>query len=259
VIHYHGTPFPEAVWQQVIRGRHCLISFRDKRSIDDAAKYCQSFVLDNGAFSAWRSGKLITNWVPYYKWVEEWSSHPGFDWAAIPDVIGGTEDENRGLVAFALNKYGPFAQNFLVPVWHPHESFVWAESLAHDFRTIAIGGSDKYPLGTKRWWKQIDQLFKSICNEKTKRPICRVHGMRMLDPDVFTRLPLASADSVNGSRNLNRVTTQRTARYKTAVQRARGIIERVEAYNSADRYAPLRVINGHLFGGKDDRRTAAAP
>ena len=36
-----------------------------------AAEVCQSFCLDNGAFSAWQSGAPITDWSGYYAWVDE--------------------------------------------------------------------------------------------------------------------------------------------------------------------------------------------
>ena len=33
-------------------------------------------------------------------------------------------------------------------------------------------------------------------------PLCKLHGLRMLDTRIFSHLPLASADSVNVSRNV---------------------------------------------------------
>ena len=58
VIHYHGlpmTPIPDMV--KAMRGRHAMVSFEDPRQIEEAAEVCQFIALDNGAFSAWRSGK----------------------------------------------------------------------------------------------------------------------------------------------------------------------------------------------------------
>ncbi len=74
-----------------------MISFAEPRDITLAACNCQSFAVDNGAFSLWRSGKLA-NWSGYYEWVSEWATHPGFDWALIPDVIDGDEDQNNALI-----------------------------------------------------------------------------------------------------------------------------------------------------------------
>jgi hypothetical protein len=58
VIHYHGTPItPETAAIRVLRGRHAFVSFADPRAIETAAGVCQSFALDNGAFSFWKAGR----------------------------------------------------------------------------------------------------------------------------------------------------------------------------------------------------------
>lgn len=87
MIHYHGTPCG-ATREDVARflaGRHALVPFVRPEDIGTAAEVCQSFVLDNGAFSAWKQGRTV-DWKDYYAWVNEWHRHPGFDWAIIPDV-----------------------------------------------------------------------------------------------------------------------------------------------------------------------------
>lgn len=54
------------------------------------------------------------NWKPYQDWVALWATHPGFDFALIPDVIDGNETENDALVgSWSLGTAG-------VPVWHMH-------------------------------------------------------------------------------------------------------------------------------------------
>ena len=44
------------------------------------------------------------------------------------------------------------------------------------------------------------ETMNAICTDGL--PACKLHGLRMLDPEVFTRLPLASADSTNIARNI---------------------------------------------------------
>jgi hypothetical protein len=59
VIHYHGTPCG-ATREDVARflkNRHALISFFRPEDIGTAAEVCQSFCIDNGAFSAWKQNK----------------------------------------------------------------------------------------------------------------------------------------------------------------------------------------------------------
>ena len=58
MIHYHGLPMTPAA--DMVRGfarRHGMVSFEHPDQIENAAEVCQSVVLDNGAFSAWKSGK----------------------------------------------------------------------------------------------------------------------------------------------------------------------------------------------------------
>ena len=65
------------------------------------------------------------------------------------------------------------------------------------------------------------------------QPICKLHGLRMLNTEVFTRMPLASADSTNAA--VNGGTASRFGMYSPAEawQRANVIADRIEAFNSA--------------------------
>jgi len=42
----------------------------------------------------------------------------------------------------------------------------------------------------------MNEAMRTICDDAGQPP-CRLHGLRMLDPDVFTQFPFASADSTN--------------------------------------------------------------
>jgi len=94
MVHYHGGPFSDPTTAVVVwRGRHAMISFARPEQIKVATEICQSFCLDNGAYSAWRRGKSIS-FDRYYSWVDRWTRHPGCDFAVVPDLIVGTEDDN---------------------------------------------------------------------------------------------------------------------------------------------------------------------
>src|SRR5438045_3309928 len=92
-IHYHGTPItPNAELLSIAGANFCVSHFRQ-----DQDRLCheigQSVMLDNGAFSAWRSGKPIEDWSAYYSWCDRWLEYPT-TWAVIPDVITGDEHDN---------------------------------------------------------------------------------------------------------------------------------------------------------------------
>src|SRR5690349_16923701 len=99
VIHYHGGPItPLDVARSVWTTRHAFVSFERPEQVALAAEICQSFALDNGAFSAWRQGGAL-DVAGYARFVDEWRRHPAFDWALIPDVIDGSEQDNDAMLA----------------------------------------------------------------------------------------------------------------------------------------------------------------
>ena len=237
MIHYHGTPItPEVVAAQILLRRHAMVSFAHPQQIELVADVCQSFALDNGAFSTWRSGRAITDWTSFYEWVELWRHHPGFDWFLIPDVIDGSEEENDALVFdAALPAHG-------VPVWHLHESLDRVERLiAYGFQRIAIGSSGAFAqIGTSSWWRRMAEAMSVFCDAQG-RPRTRLHGLRMLDPYIFALFPFSSADSTNIARNVG-LDSRWTGSYAPATRGGRGVVlaDRIETASSSSRWNGLQ-------------------
>lgn len=196
MIHYHGLPItPASAALAAIKGGHAFVSFAHPEQTGIAVEACQSFALDNGAFSVWKS-QTTPDWPGYYQWVDDLRRVPSCDFAVIPDVIGGTEAENDELIDDW--PHGIFG----VPVWHLHESTHRLVALARRWPRVALGSSREFAtVGTVRWWRRMAEALQAIC-DKSGRPIIKLHGLRMLDVDVFSRLPLASADSCNIARNI---------------------------------------------------------
>ena len=247
MIHYHGTPCG-ATREDVARflsRRHALVSWYRSEDIGTAAEVCQSFCIDNGAFSAWRAGESVTNWEPYYRFVEECNQHPGFDWAIIPDVIDGTEDDNDRLLdewrEDCCSEHG-------LPVWHLHESLERLERLIARFDRVAFGSSGEWPTpGVPKWWDRMAEAMEVACDSDGK-PLARLHGLRMLDPAIFHQLPLASADSTNAVRNSSGYSRFGMYVPPNASTRMAIIAERIEAHQSAAVWVKPRQL--HLvFGG----------
>lgn len=237
MIHYHGTPLtPESAAAQVFAGRHCMVSFANPEQIPLISEVCQSFTLDNGAFGAWRSGKPITDWAPFYRWVRDWIRHPGCDWFLIPDKIDGEEADNDWLVQEVPLTLKPYA----VPVWHLHESINRLVTLATKWPRVAFGSSGKYAqIGTLAWEARMREAFDAICDAEGQ-PVTKLHGLRMLDPQVFQRFPFASCDSTNTDRNVG-LDGKWGGPNAPAGKAARGIVlaGRIEAQQSAARWEPL--------------------
>ncbi|WP_420997612.1 hypothetical protein ACKI2N_012440 [Cupriavidus sp. 30B13] len=232
-MHYHGTPIG-GTRQDVARflmGRHALVPYPRQDDMGVVAEVCQSFVLDNGAFSIWRKGGTL-DVEGYTAWVRQWYRHPGFDWALIPDVIGGTEGENDALLDAWPADLVPHG----VPVWHLHESTDRLARLAQGWRVVALGSSGEWATpGTRAWWVRMREAINAICDDQG-RPLCKLHGLRMLNPDVFSKLPLSSADSTNAGRNCNQLDRYGIYVPPTAAQRAAIIADRVERFSSAGHF-----------------------
>jgi hypothetical protein len=244
VIHYHGLPItPDSAAATVLAGRHAFVSYASPEQLDLAVVLCQSFALDNGAFGAWRSGKPITDWSGFYAWVEDARRRPGFDFAVVPDVIDGDEADND-----ALADQWPFPRHEAAVVWHMHESVERLARLAREWPRVALGSSGEYAvIGDDRWWWRMADAMNAIC-DADGLPACKLHGLRMLDQEVFSRLPFASADSTNVGRNIGidsawRGTYQPESprREQAKAWRAVALAQRIEAYNAAPRW----VSPGH--------------
>lgn len=238
MIHYHGGPItPVSVAVTAWARRHAMVSFAYREQLSVAAEVCQSFTLDNGAFTAWKQGIPHPNWADYSSWIDEWERHPGFDWCLIPDCIDGTENDNDDLIAWWVQEHVPcFLKANAVPIWHLHEGLERLTKLARDWHRIAFGSSGEYSeVGTDRWWHRMGEAMTVVC--ENGRPITKLHGLRMLNPTVFSQFPFASCDSTNVARNLG-IDDAWSGPYQPASKatRAQILMERVELHASASRW-----------------------
>lgn len=236
MIHYHGAPMsgPLDYAARFFRGRHAFVSFASPEQLGIIADVCQSFALDNGAFTQWKRGRKV-DVEAYMDWVRTWDRHPGFDWAVIPDDIEGSESDNDRL----LSAWDRAGIGHGVPVWHMHESIERLQALCLGYPIVALGSSGQWPVpGKPSWWERMGDALRSVCDDYG-RPMCRLHGLRMLDPEVFSRMPLASADSTNAARNGAISSKWRTYSPPEVWQRANVVADRIESHNSAPLWEAL--------------------
>ena len=233
MIHYHGLPItPNAAAVRAISAGHAIISYAHPQQLALAAEYCQSFAIDNGAFSAWRSGNPVQDWSGYYEWTAQCGLLPGCDFAIIPDVIDGSEDDNDALI-----EEWPHPRWFGAPVWHLHESLDRLERLMSDWHRICLGSSGEYAtIGTSHWWHRMHDVMGVVCNEHGQ-PLVKLHGLRMLDPRIFQQFPFSSVDSTNIGRNIN-LDTHWRGTYTPPNEEVRAMVmrSRIEAHNAPNTY-----------------------
>lgn len=234
MIHYHGLPItPATVAVRAVEAGHAFVSFAHADQLGVAVEVCQSFAVDNGAFSAWKSGRPVQNWSFFYSWAAQCKLIPSCDFAVIPDVIDGDETANDAL----LDEW-PLGAMFGAPVWHMHESLDRLDRLAATYLRVCIGSSGQYAtVGNDIWRARIDQAMRTVCDWQG-RPLVKLHGLRMLNPKVFTQLPFASADSTNIGRNVGIDKHWAKGNYLPPTKEARAQVmrSRIESFNSPATY-----------------------
>lgn len=251
MIHYHGGPIkPTDAAVTLWTGRHGLTSFEWPEQVALMAEVCQSFVLDNGAFSKWREGSGVVDVELYAAFVRQWCRHPGFDFAIVPDVIDGTEDDNAKMCARWLSQKLPHGCGAVV--WHLHESFERLQYLircveAGVYNRVCLGSSGKWSEpGTLSWWERMEEV-REVAADSDGIPHVKLHGLRMLDPTIFSQIPLASADSCNVGRNIG-IDKKWTGSYPPVTARTRALVlsERIERHVSAARWSRRIGIQKNL-------------
>jgi len=207
-VHYHGTPLSPRAALMTLAGKNFCVPFSDPRDADVCQQIGQSVMFDNGAFSAHTKGKPLDR-PGYYAWLAPRLGHP--HWAVIPDVIDGSVEAQRDLVA-----EWPFG--FLgTPVWHLGLPIDYLVELAESWPRVCFGSSGRYwQVGSDDWCRRADEAFDALAQ---RGPLPWVHMLRGMNM-TGDRWPFASVDSVNVARNYKDSNTdpERMARRIDSVQ-----------------------------------------
>lgn len=243
MIKYHGTPVGGDKMDAIkfLKGRHALVSFACQIQVAEVLDCCESFCLDNGAFTIWKAGKGKIEVDKYLEWVNSVATHPSFDFCIIPDIIGGSEKENNDLLLTWECKHES------IPVYHLGESIDRFFMLADKYKKVAFGSTDKWPRnGSKEWWGCMAAFMDAVTDSDGTLPV-KVHGLRMLDTKLFQYLPLHSGDSTNAGVNGHRCQSKGTY---PAIERWQGnerIAQRIEAFQSAPHWDKDRLYEDGII------------
>lgn len=241
MIRYHGGPItPKEAAINAWRDGHAMISFANQQQVDLAFEVAGEVVLDNGAFTLWKAGKGKIDIPAYLDFVGLWRFHPAFGWCVIPDVIDGDEDENSKLV-----DEWPLDRAVSVPVWHMHESVQYLERLVADFPRVAIGSSGEFATpGTPRWQTRIAEAMEVACTDGM--PLVKLHGLRQMDPEIFSVVPYSSVDSCGLARNIG-IDSKWKGTYTPRSKETRATVYRERmAYHAASRRFPGMGIQRNM-------------
>lgn len=190
MIHYHGTPITPLAELEKMKGKNFCVSFAHPQDAKWCVSNAQSIMWDNGAFSAYTRGRAFDS-PAYIRWLED--KVYGANWAVIPDVIGGSVEDQR-----TYSKGWPYPRHLSCAVWHMNLSLDWLEELVDNYPRIAFGSSGEYwRVRSPVWSARADEAW-SLITRTNARPW--VHMMRGLKVSG-DRWPFASADSTNIARN----------------------------------------------------------
>lgn len=191
MIHYHGTPITPVSALYQLAGRHFCVSHARPDDVRRAHEIGQSVMLDNGAFSKWKS-KRETNWMAYYDFCEKWLSYPT-TWAVIPDEIdAGAQMQD------ALLKEWPFHHRG-APVWHMDEPMDRLLRLVDEWPKVCVGSTAEYAVVlSDPWRRRMDEAWNEISRRSNFLPwIHMLRGMQCSGREW----PFASVDSTDIAQN----------------------------------------------------------
>lgn len=201
----YGLPLNPAPLLEELAGQSFCVSYgtRDRlgKQLDQAIRLVAQdgiLLVDNGAFSYHKQGKDTRDEAyleAYEAWAQDILDRCPQAIAVIPDVIGGTEQENVQLIHECQLDW-----DRCMPIWHMHESINYLLYLCESFEYVGIGSSGAYwQVGTAAWDARIEEAFDAIdawekgSNGAYVRP--RIHMMRA--QSQAHRFAFDSSDSTN--------------------------------------------------------------
>lgn len=219
-IHYHGTPLTPRSEMLKMAGKCFCVSFANPADADWCLQHGQSVMWDNGEYVFFKKRVALealgrvslppTDWKKLYIWLEPRLGHP--HWAVVPDVINGTVEQQRELVA-----QWPFPKELSAPVWHTGLPVDYLLELADNWPRICFGSSGAYwQVGSPDWERRTDEAFNQLERRGLRPWVHMLRGLAMCGD----RWPFASADSTNVARNFKDtpICPERMARRIDAVQ-----------------------------------------
>lgn len=212
----YGLPLNPTHLLEQLKGSSFCVSYATRaklgkqlnQAIDLVGAVESSILLvDNGAFSAHQAGVNTMTDETYLEgfatWANDISERCPQAIVVLPDVIGGTAEENWQLASTTMGMLD--ACERAMPIWHMHEPISYLLHLVATFNYIGFGSSAQYfNLDTPEWTARIEEAFAAIAawELETGRSRPRIHMMRaQKKAHLFA---FDSSDSTNVAMNHNR-------------------------------------------------------
>ena len=210
----YGLPLNPTPLLNQLEGASFCVSYgtRQKlgKQLDQAIDLVGDMLLvDNGAFSAHQAGIDTMSDESYLDGFATWANDildrcPQAV-AVIPDVIGGTWQQNAELVENTMCMFSDTDR--LMPIWHMHEPIAYLTGLCERFGFVGIGSSGEYfQVGTDKWHARMTEAIAAIDElvAQSEGSIVRPHIHLMRAQSMAHLYQVDSSDSVNVSMNHGR-------------------------------------------------------
>jgi len=228
----YGLPLNPRHLLEELAGAGFCVSYATRHKLgsqlDDAIRLVGTnriLLVDNGAFSLHKQGITArdeTYVAGYEAWAQDILDRCPQAIAVIPDIIGGTEEENAELVNTSMLDY-----ERAMPIWHMHESISYLLHLCESFGYVGIGSSgDYWQVGSAVWHERMLEAMIAIETWESEsegayvRP--RLHMMRA--QSVAHLYDLDSTDSTNVAMNHGRYRTEGPGHVQRLATRASAAI-----------------------------------
>lgn len=201
----HGLPVTPAALLNQLRGESFCVSFAAPNQTERAIELVDKngiLVLDNGAFTHWRSGKGKIDAKAYFAWANAIQARCEVAVAVIPDVIEGSEEANWQEAAAAVHKHSAYTDRLMF-IWHMNESLEQLAKACRLFNFVGIGSCAEYDVQKNRAGydfrlKEAAAVIYSVEAVYRRRPwIHLMRGLGVLPDAIWVN----SADSSNLARN----------------------------------------------------------
>lgn len=201
----HGTPITPKKHLDELDGHSFCVSYAHRGQLADASGLIPAdgmLLLDNGAFTTWRQGRSFDE-SGFWDWANEVMESVPQAVAVIPDVIGGSEEQNWLAAARAVRGGLAKYPERCMYIWHTNDSMEILQKACLLFNFVGIGSCEAHDI--QRCWREFysrireaNAVIEYVDQFCGRRPW--IHVMRGLGKaSLFARFD--SADSSNLARN----------------------------------------------------------
>jgi len=205
----YGLPLNPMSLLEQLKGASFCVSYGTHvklgRQLDDAIRLVgknRILLVDNGAFSHWKSGGEMTeDYIEGFEvWAQDILDRCPQAVAVIPDVIGGTMEQNLELLN--TSQLDP---DRCMAIWHLHEPISYLLYLCESYNYVGFGSTVDAP-GSDKWHARIREAFAAIDDwEKAGEGAYIRPRLHMMRAQAYAHLyPFDTSDSTNVAMNHNR-------------------------------------------------------